>query len=83
MSFATHACLYIHVWSKHGCATVFMARRRFFPSPETEAAQQLYLALIVAGIGITLIGIFTTSYLAIAEGASAPFEDWLSGQSFF
>ncbi|WP_137024958.1 hypothetical protein [Synechococcus sp. UW179A] len=60
-----------------------MARRRVFPSPETRAAQKLYESLIVTGVGIALIGMATTCYLALSEAAIAPFDAWISGQSFF
>ena len=60
-----------------------MARRRFFPSPETESAQQLYQALIVAGVGIAFIGIFSTSYLAITQGIKEPFDAWIAGSIYF
>ena len=60
-----------------------MARRRFFPSPETESARQLYQALIVAGVGITFIGIFSTSYLAITQGIKEPFDAWIAGRIYF
>ena len=60
-----------------------MARRRFFPSPETESARQLYQALIVAGVGIAFIGIFSTSYLAIAQGIKEPFDAWIAGRIYF
>ena len=60
-----------------------MARRRFFPSRETESAGQLYQALIVAGIGITFIGIFSTSYLAIMQGIKEPFDAWIAGRIYF
>ena len=60
-----------------------MARRRFFPSPETESARQLYQALIVAGVGIAFIGIFSTSYLAITQGIKEPFEAWIAGRLYF
>ena len=60
-----------------------MARRRFFPSPETESAKQLYQALIVAGVGIAFIGIFSTSYLAITQGIKEPFDAWIAGSIYF
>ena len=60
-----------------------MARRRVFPSPETRAAHKLYESLIVTGVGIALIGMATTCYLALSEAAIAPFDAWISGQTFF
>ncbi|QNI54035.1 putative conserved membrane protein [Synechococcus sp. BIOS-E4-1] len=60
-----------------------MARRRVFPSPETRAAQKLYESLIVTGVGIALIGMATTCYLALSEAASAPFNAWIDGRAFF
>ena len=59
------------------------ARRRFFPSPETESAKQLYQALIVAGVGVAFIGIFSTSYLAITQGIKEPFDAWIAGSIYF
>lgn len=60
-----------------------MARRRFFPGPETESARQLYQALIVAGVGIAFIGIFSTTYLAMTQGIREPFEAWIAGRIYF
>ena len=62
---------------------VGMARRRVFPSPETRDAQKLYESLIVTGVGIALIGMVTTCYLALSEAAIAPFNAWLAGKTFF
>ena len=60
-----------------------MARRRVFPSPETRAAQKLYESLIVTGVGIAFMGMATTCYLAMSEAATAPFDLWIAGKTFF
>ena len=60
-----------------------MARRRVFPSPETRAAQKLYESLIVTGVGIAFMGMVTTFHLAMSEAATAPFDLWIAGKTFF
>ena len=71
-------------WTPNYSGTgVGMARRRVFPSPETRAAQKLYELLIVTGVGIAFLGMATTCYLAMSEAATAPFDAWISGQTFF
>ncbi len=69
--------------SDYSSTGVGMARRRVFPSPETRAAQKLYESLIVTGVGIAFLGMVTTCYLALSEAATAPFDAWISGQTFF
>ncbi|BEV36246.1 hypothetical protein [Synechococcus sp. M16CYN] len=60
-----------------------MTRRRFFLDSEATATQKFYQILVITGVGITLVGVFTTCYLAIIESARAPFEAWISGKIFF
>lgn len=60
-----------------------MARRRTLPRPATNSTQDLYELLIAVGVCITFAGIFSTSYLAILEGARAPFQAWITGSTFF
>ena len=60
-----------------------MASRRVFASPDTSAAQKLYDSLIVTVVGIALTGIVTTCYLALSEAATAPFDAWIAGRTFF
>ena len=60
-----------------------MARRRTLPRPATNNTQNLYELLIAVGVCITFAGIFSTSYLAILEGARAPFQAWITGSTFF
>ena len=60
-----------------------MARRRTLPRPGTESTQNVYELLIAIGVCITFAGIFSTSYLALLEGARAPFQAWITGSTFF
>lgn len=60
-----------------------MARRRVFPSSEAKAEQKLYDSLIATGVAIAFIGTATTCYLALSEAATAPFNAWIAGQTFF
>ena len=81
--FLSFTCQLSQSWTKHKYEKVSMARRRFFPGPETESARQLYQALIVAGVGIAFIGIFSTTYLAMTQGIREPFEAWIAGRIYF
>lgn len=60
-----------------------MARRRALPGALTNSTRNRYDPLIVIGICITFTGIFSTSYLAILEGARAPFQAWITGSMMF
>lgn len=60
-----------------------MARRHTLPRAGKDSTQTLYDVLIAIGVCITFIGIFSTSYMAILEGANAPFQAWITGTTFF
>jgi len=60
-----------------------MARRRTLTRVLTNSTRKSYDLLIAIGIFITFAGIFSTSYLAILEGARAPFQAWITGNTIF
>ena len=60
-----------------------MARRRTLQRALTDNTRNHYELLIAIGVCITFAGIFITSYLAILEGARAPFQAWITGSTFF
>ena len=60
-----------------------MARHRALPRALSDNTRKHYELLIAIGVCITFAGIFSTSYLAILEGARAPFQAWITGSTFF